>query len=297
LTAQDIFYSMKYLDVDIANLERFALRLDIQRLQPQAFQDFTKHIARLRLRRQEVENSYDHLLNTLRVYDSQSEQERLVLRVARIFGECELTVPPTFITEVQKRITLWQNSGRFARGVRKAKENGYIPKIAQELSAQNLPPQLLYVALMETNFDEYASGPETPKGIAKGMWQSFPEAAVKYGLRIGPLVRSRQPDPDDERHQWSKATHAAVLYLKDVYTSEAQASALLTLAYFNWYRVRPLLPSLDENPRERNFWRLLSVHEQSMPRESYEYVLRVVSAAVIGENPRLFGFNFDNPLI
>ena len=30
--------------------------------------------------------------------------------------------------------------------------------------------------------------------------------------------------------------------------------------------------------------------------EAYDYVLSIVSAAVIGENPRMFGFEFDNPL-
>lgn len=297
VTAQDLFYSMKYLDTDIANLEKFALRLDIQNLKPEAFQDYTKHIAKLRERRGEVEKSYDHLLDTLRIYDSHSEQERLVLRVARIFGECELTVPPTFIAEVQNRITHWQKSGRFATAIRMAREKGYIPKIAEVLSAQNLPPQLLYIALQESNFDEDLSGPETPKGIAKGMWQFTPETAVKYGLSIGPFAESRQPDPADERQQWIKATHAAALYLKDVYISEAQASALLTIAYFNWGGVdlNPRFLSSDENPRERNFWRLFSVHRQLMRQESYDYVLSIVSAAVIGENPRLFGFNFDNP--
>jgi hypothetical protein len=32
------------------------------------------------------------------------------------------------------------------------------------------------------------------------------------------------------------------------------------------------------------------------PPETYNYVFYIVSAAVIGENPRLFGFNFNNPL-
>jgi len=33
-----------------------------------------------------------------------------------------------------------------------------------------------------------------------------------------------------------------------------------------------------------------------VPPETYKYVFSIVSAAVIGENPRLFGFPFDNPL-
>jgi len=33
-----------------------------------------------------------------------------------------------------------------------------------------------------------------------------------------------------------------------------------------------------------------------VPDQTYNYVFYIVSAAVIGENPRLFGFQFDNPL-
>jgi serine/threonine protein kinase len=298
LTAQDLFYSMKSLDVDIANLERFAIRLDIQKLQPQEFQDFTKQIAKLRGRRGEVEKSYDHLLDTLRVYHSHSEQERLVLRVTRMFGECELTVPPAFMTEVQNHVRYWQSSGKFARAIRNVRAKGYIPKIVEELLAQNLPPQLLYIALQESEFDEYVSSLPTRNGIAKGMWQFTPETAVSYGLRIGPLAMSRRPDPADERHQWDKATHAAALYLKDLYSKYAQSSALLTIAYFNAgdIALQPLFHSAVENPRERNFWRVVLAHRHAIKTESYQYVLRIVSAAVIGENPRLFGFNFDNPL-
>jgi serine/threonine protein kinase len=299
LTAQDLFYSMKFLDLDIANLERIGIRLDMQRFQPQAFPEFTKHIVKLRERRREVEKGYDRLLDTLGVYRTYSEQELLVLRVARIFGECELTVPRAFMADVQKHIKLWQTSRRFERAIQNAREKGYIKRIVEELSGQNLPPQLVYIALQESDFTEHLSGPHTYRGIAKGMWQFTPETAVKYGLRIGPLADSRQQDPADERLQWDKATRAAALYLKDLYTNETQASALLTIAYFNWGEVRlgSLLPNLDENPRDRNFWRLFSAHRHRIPHESYHYMLYIVSAAVIGENPRLFGFNFDNPLV
>jgi hypothetical protein len=33
-----------------------------------------------------------------------------------------------------------------------------------------------------------------------------------------------------------------------------------------------------------------------VPKETYNYVFYIFSAAVIGENPKLFGFDFDNPL-
>ena len=53
--------------------------------------------------------------------------------------------------------------------------------------------QFFYLALQESNFDAYTSGPPTRSGIAKGMCQFVPPTAMKYGLRIGPLAD--QPAP------------------------------------------------------------------------------------------------------
>ena len=70
------------------------------------------------------------------------------------------------------------------------------------------------------------------------------------------------------------------------------------MACYNWgeNQVLPLVRSMPANPRERNFWQLLKQHRQQIPQETYDYVFYIISAAVIGENPRLFGFDFDNPL-
>jgi hypothetical protein len=51
---------------------------------------------------------------------------------------------------------------------------------------------------------------------------------------------------------------------------------------------------MPDNPRDRNFWQLLKRHE--IPQETYDYVFYIVSAIVIGEDPGLFGFDFENPL-
>jgi len=70
------------------------------------------------------------------------------------------------------------------------------------------------------------------------------------------------------------------------------------MACYNWSedQVLPLIRSMPPNPRQRNFWQLLARDRDRIPRETYDYVFYIVSAAVIGENPRLFGFDFDNPL-
>jgi membrane-bound lytic murein transglycosylase D len=291
VVAEQLFYTMKSLDLDVANLERLVAQSDSQ--------IGNDEIQKYRKRRQDMERNYDKFLATLHVYNPKMpEQERLVLRIARIFGECELDMPPGFVDEVNKYIKRWQGSGRYAKAIRVAKEKGYTTKISNELLAQGLPPQFFYLAMQESDFDAYTSGPMTRKGYAKGMWQFIPETAVKYGLHLGPLVDLRRPDPSDERDQYEKATKAASRYIKDLYSTDAQASGFLVMACYNWgeNQVLPLVRSMPANPTDRNFWKLLSKYRDKIPQETYDYVFYITSAAVIGENPRLYGFDFDNPL-
>jgi peptidoglycan lytic transglycosylase D len=290
--AEDLFYAMKSLDVDIANLERAVVSSNNQQS--------VEVIRKYEKQRKETEHNYNQFLATLHVYNPKmTEQERLVMRVARIFGECELDMPPDFMAEVNRYIKLWQSSGRLARAVNTANKNNYTSTISREFLAQGLPPQYFYLALQESDFDPYNSGPVTRKGIAKGMWQFIPETAIKYGLHLGPLVDLRRPDPGDDRHHWDKETKAAVSYIKDLYSTDAQASGLLVMACYNWGEgsVLPLVRSMPANPRERNFWQLLAKYRDKIPQQTYDYVFYIVAAAVIGENPRLFGFDFGNPLL
>jgi hypothetical protein len=289
--ARDLFYAIKSIDLEIAHVERLVAE--------SSNTDASARTQALRTRRRQLESSYDSFLANLKTYESKLDpHERLILRVARIFGECEIEMPPGFVDEVKTYITKWQSSNRLRLAIRRAEQKKYIGVITKELLAQGLPPQLIYVALQESNFEEYVSGPVTRKGIAKGMWQFIPETAARYGLRIGPLAEFRRPDPSDDRHKWPLATKAAAEYMKDLYTTEAQASALLVMACYNWGEdhVLPLVKQLPLNPRERNFWQLLGRYGDKLPKETYEYVLYIVSAAVILEDPRLFGFDFDNPI-
>ncbi len=288
--AEELFYSMKSLDVEIANLQRLVAGSN-----PQA----TEQVAQYQDRRRAMQKNYDRFLTALRVYDPKvTPEQRLILRVARIFGECEVAAPPDFTSEIGSYIRKWQSSPRLANAIRRAHDSGYTPVIVRELLKQGLPPQFFYLALQESNFDPYVSGPQTYKGIAKGMWQFIPETGAKYGLKIGPLVELRRADPGDERDQWDRATTAAAQYIKDLYIDDAQASGMLVMACYNWGedKVLPLVRSMPTNPRERNFWRLLQSYRGKVPKETYDYVFYIVSAAVIGENPRMFGFDFENPL-
>jgi len=289
--AEDLFYSMKSLDVDIANLERLVASSGNAQNQDQ--------VKRYYERRRQMETNYDRFISGLKLYDhALSPQEQQVLRVTRMLGECETAAPPEYLAEVLSYIRRWQSTERFAKGVARAQSLGYTRRIVDAFQRQNLPPQFFYLALQESDFNEVASGPPTRFGYAKGMWQLIPDTAKRYGLTVGPLVAYPRPDPADDRHKWEKATDAAARYIKDIYSTDAQASGLLVMASYNWgeQRVIKMIQTLPENPRERNFWRLLARYNEKIPPETYKYVLSIVSAAVIGENPRMFGFAFDNPL-
>ncbi len=287
--AQEIFYAMKGLDVDIASMEVLIAQSGNAQAKEQARQ--------YQARRRDLENSYDRFLAVLNLYDQKlSEEDRLILRVTRLFGECELAAPPGYVAEVKNYIAKWRSSGRFERAVKLAQDMGYVRPIVQELIGQSLPPQYFYLALQESDFDPFISGPPTRWGIAKGMWQFIPETGARYGLTIGPLAKMARPDPMDDRNKWQKATVAAARYIKDIYATDAQASGLLVIASYNWgeQRIVDRLRTMPANPQERNFWKVLEKY--TIPDQTYKYVFSIVSAAVIGENPRLFGFPFDNPL-
>jgi len=163
---------------------------------------------------------------------------------------------------------------------------------------EHMPPQFLYLALQESEFDSTAVGPATPFGFAKGMWQFIPSTATQYGLKTGPLKEFARMDPRDERHKVQKANSAAARYIRDIYNTEAQASGLLVMASYNWGHnaVKRLVRQLPENPRERNFWKFLAAYKGKIPKQTYDYVFMIFSAACVGENPEAFGFSFPKPL-
>ena len=153
-----------------------------------------------------MEKNYDKYLATLHIYSPKmTERHRLVLRVARIFGECELDMPPDFESRDQplhrEMEIVWPAQRCHHHG---PAEWIHRRRFLVSLLARGLPPQFFYLALQESNFNPYAVGPHTRMGFAKGMWQFIPQTAVKYSLHLGPLVDQPRPDPADERHNTGK---------------------------------------------------------------------------------------------
>jgi len=243
--------------------------------------------------------SCEQVLTQLGIYQEDLDmEERLILRVARLFGECEVDLPEGFVGEVKRCINKWKSTRRFSQAINRARSNDYIGEIVRRMQEQDLAPQFFYIALQESDFRLNACGPPTRYGYAKGMWQFIPMTAKDYGLKVGPREKDPVADPQDERHDFEKATQAAARYIRRIYDTDAQASGLLVIASYNWgeRRVADLIRRMPDNPRDRNFWRLMEDHIDQFPDETYDYVFSIFSAAVIGEDPRHFGFDFDNPL-
>ncbi len=287
--ATNIFYNMKAVQIQVARIE------DLVRDSGDA-----QLIDEAKSRREDVkalEAQYDQFLEDLDVLGPDlSDQDRVILRVARMLGECELTMPVDFTDVVKSYIQKWRVTNQLRRSLERMQEQNLTEVASQAMFENHLPPQFLYVALKESGFDNQAIGPKTRFGIAKGIWQFIPSTARRYGLRTGPLVELPIHDPRDDRFKADLATRAAARYLRDIYSKEAQASGLLVMASYNWgpNNVRRRIREMPNNPRERNFWKLLQEHD--IPTETYDYVLYIFSAIVIGEDPALFGFDFDNPL-
>ena len=270
-----------------------SLELDVRRLEATAGPDRSTREHRARL-----EAQYEDLLKTLGIYSDRTPADvQLIYRTIHRLGESEATVPRDFVNEVRRYIKLWKAADLEA-GLARANAQGMGPHVSGILLQHHLPSEFFYLALQESKLDSTAIGPSTRFGVPKGLWQLIPPTAEAYGLKLGALQGERKFDPSDERHDVSKATNAAARYLEDIYTTDAQASGLLVMASYNMgeTRLRRLIRSMPESPAQRNFWALLEQHRKEIPKETYDYVFRVVSAAVIGANPKLFGFDFDPPL-
>jgi len=85
-----------------------------------------------------------------------------------------------------------------------AQAGGYVPELKKAFAAQNVPPQLVWVAEVESSFDRRAL---SPFGAA-GLFQLTPDTAKRFGLSLWPR---------DERYQPQPSATATALYLKYLY--------------------------------------------------------------------------------
>ncbi|MFL5402633.1 MAG: LysM peptidoglycan-binding domain-containing protein [Gemmatimonadales bacterium] len=183
---------------------------------------------------------------------------------------------------VQYYLDFFQGRGRERMGIWLSRMPRYEMMVRERLQRENLPGDLVYLALIESGFSNTA----TSRAKAVGMWQFMKATARIYGLRVDSWV--------DERRDPYRATDAAVRHLRDL--NQRFGSLYLAAAAYNAGSgkvSRGLVRLPDEESDSVNsdatFFRLYDT--KWLRRETKDYVPKLIAAALIAKQPRRYGFD------
>src|SRR3954466_14719227 len=185
---------------------------------------------------------------------------------------------------VKYYLDFFQDRGRDRMGIWLTRMPRYEPMIRERLQRENLPGDLVYLALIESGFSNMA----TSRAKAVGMWQFMKATARLYGLRVDSWV--------DERRDPYKATDAAVHHLADL--NRRFGSLYLAAAAYNAGSgkvsrglVRLPEEESDSLNSDATFFRLYDT--KLLRRETKDYVPKLIAAARIAKEPARYGFTVD----
>jgi membrane-bound lytic murein transglycosylase D len=157
--------------------------------------------------------------------------------------------------------SLFRHAGRWQGMMRRA------------LRKKALPEDLVWVAMIESGFEQIA---RSPVG-AVGLWQFMPETGKIYGLTIDRWLDQRLSAPVE--------TEAAADFLADLH--RRFGSWELALAAYNMGYGG--LSSVVRRYNTNDFWSLART-EGTLPWETTLYVPKILAAAVVAHNLAAFGF-------
>lgn len=186
---------------------------------------------------------------------------------------------------VQYYLDFFGTKGRERMGIWLNRMTRYEGMIRERLLKENLPADLVYLALIESGFSNAA----TSRAKAVGMWQFMKGTAKHYDLRIDTWV--------DERRDPFLATDAAARHLRDL--TQRFGSVYLAAAAYNAGagRVSRGLVRLPEDEEadplesDATFFRLYDT--KLLHRETKDYVPKLIAAALIAKQPARYGFKID----
>jgi hypothetical protein len=148
----------------------------------------------------------------------------------------------------------------------------FVPYIVPLLKQNGLPEDMVYLAMIESGFNNNARS----RAKAVGPWQFISATGKRYGLMVNWWV--------DERRDTRKSTLAAVEYLKDLYN--IFQSWELAAAAYNAGEAK--IARAVQRYGTKDFW-ALSRYRFLRP-ETRDYVPKIIAAALISKNRTLFGF-------
>lgn len=206
----------------------------------------------------------------------QTLKERLksITRTSKITQSDSLVfdLPVTYNRKVSQWITFYQVKGKkwFPNWLQRSYQ--YMPFIQKELKDAGLPTDLAYMVMIESGFSFNA----TSVADAVGPWQFIEPTGTRYGLQKNWWL--------DERRDLMKSTRAAIRYMKDLYGE-----------FGSWYLVAASYNMGENGLRRqikkygtRDYWSL--INKNAIPKETQEYVPKILAAMLIAKAPNLYGF-------
>ena len=151
----------------------------------------------------------------------------------------------------------------------------YLPLFHEKLSDENLPVELKYLPIVESNLSPTA----TSKVGATGLWQLMFYTAVENGLVMNSYV--------DERMDPVKSTTAAVRYLKKLYDIHKDWN--LAVASYN-AGPRTISKAIHRSGGYQNYWNI----RPFLPNETANYIPSFFATMYVLEYAKEHGINIDN---
>jgi membrane-bound lytic murein transglycosylase D len=185
---------------------------------------------------------------------------------------------PKFLRKVNnKKVDFWvkyfskRDKERFERYLKNGeKYRGIIEEIMVD---HGLPKELYYVGLIESGYNLRAKS----HANAVGPWQFIKATAKRYGLTVKYGV--------DERKSIHKSTKAAALFFQDLYN--IFGSWELALSAYNAGEYGVIRRIRKANTRD--YYKLSAA--KKLPKETRNYVPKVLAAIKIMENPDFYNIN------
>lgn len=152
----------------------------------------------------------------------------------------------------------------------------YAGMIGGKLENKSMPQDLIYLALIESEFNPNAKS----RVKAVGLWQFMKGTAKQYGLSVGKKV--------DERKNPTLSTDAALSYLSSLH--DRLGSWYLAAAAYNSGEGTVLKAMKKVTGKTKgtdaDFFKIMPM----LPKETQDYVPKLIAAARIGNDPAKYGF-------
>ena len=151
----------------------------------------------------------------------------------------------------------------------------YIHYIAEQIEVRGIPGELAMLPIVESAFDAFAYS----HGRASGVWQFIPSTGRYFGLK--------QDWWHDGRRDIRASTNAALDYLTSL-SKQFDGDWLLALASYNAGagNVRRAIKRNIKAGRPTDYWSL------NLPKETENYVPRLIALAQLLRDPQKYGVKF-----